>query len=287
MDHYQLDRDREAILRRLERLEELVATSPSASTARSNSTPPRSHHPPRFISSSSHGPAVRLTHDGIEDFLRWVAAVPVSRRETIREQIAAVAHDDAVVDALMHELHRLPVRDFGRHLMLLSVLGETRHPRAVESLKHFIHLPGAAIVPLEENNTVAHSSRVDYPAALQARAVEMLAYMRTPQALEMVSIIASEHNSRVVRIAALDAYAFNHDDHPTAVERARRMARPEEAMLVGLPRRTRDGDPADFDARVRAFVDRHPEDRPPAPQQTAGAPRGKRQVRPGYNEPTL
>ena len=92
----------------------------------------------------------------------------------------------------------------------------------------------------------------------------MLAFIRTPKALEQVLAIASAHGSRAVRIAALDAYIFNHDDSPEAIERARGAARSSEAKFVGLARRERDGNPHEFDAKVRAFYQRYPEECPPA-----------------------
>jgi hypothetical protein len=275
MDEYQLGKDIQSILQRLDRLEGKCAdTLPEPTRTPSESRQPQSLHPPRYSGPNPPRPPVRLTRDSIEEFLGWVAAVPVSDRELIQRQVAEVAADDAIVEALLKHLFHLPVQDFGRHLMLLSVLGEMRHPHCVEPLKRFVNLPGHAVIPPpppEQSSGLPGTSHLDYGAALQARAVEMLAYSRHPDALEAVLKAASDHGSRAVRLAAIDAYAFNHDDHLEAVERVRRIARPEEAKFVGLPRRSRDADPAAFDARVRAFYERYPEERPPAPSHDAKA----------------
>jgi hypothetical protein len=77
---------------------------------------------------------------------------------------------------------------------------------------------------------------------------------------------ASTHDSPTVRLAALDAYTYNHDDSPDAIERARAAALPQEAKFIGLPRRTRDSDPEQLAASVAAFYDQYPEERPPKPQ---------------------
>lgn len=232
------------------------------------SNTPQSLEPPRFDPSLLPSPPpVGLGPDTVEDFVRWIAAVPVSKAQLIRDQIAAVRGDDAVLAALLASLFQLPVADFGRHQLLLSILGELRHPKAVEPLVRFVNAPGDRVVPqpaLEQSKGV-YTSYLDYSAALQARAVEMLAFVRTPEALTAVLQAASGHSSRAVRLAALDAFIFNHDDSAEATERARTAARPEEAKLVGLPRREREFNAHDFDAKVLAFYQRHPEETPPNP----------------------
>ncbi len=93
----------------------------------------------------------------------------------------------------------------------------------------------------------------------------MLAAIRSQEALEKVLAIASEHRSRAVRLAALDAYIYNHDDSPEAVGRARAAARPREAKFVGIARLERDSDPRQFEAKVRKFYENYPEECPPSP----------------------
>jgi hypothetical protein len=83
-------------------------------------------------------PPVALTLETADEFLRWVAMVPISQKQTIRQQIAAAAADSRVVDALTNRLLKFPVTDHTRHLMILSTLGEIRSPRAIPSLKQFI-----------------------------------------------------------------------------------------------------------------------------------------------------
>lgn len=98
----------------------------------------------------------------------------------------------------------------------------------------------------------------------------MLAWLRNAEALEAVLEFARYHESRVVRIAALDAYTYNHEDSPDAIERAGAGARRNEAKLAGLPRFTRESDPAHFAERMAAFYEEHPEDHPPVPRSVGG-----------------
>ena len=229
---------------------------------------PNTLEPPVFNPRSIPSPAsVRLASDTIEEFVRWVAAVPVSDVQLVRDQIAVSRGDESVVAALVGHLFQLPVPDFGRHLLLLSILGELRDPKSVEPLLRFINLPPTSLfgqTPGSQGQGPA-TSYLDYSSALQARAAEMLAFIRTPEALDKVLAVASEHSSRAVRLAALDGFIFNQDDSPEAIDKARTAARPDEAIFVGLARRERDFNPREFDSKVRAFYQRYPEEYPLSP----------------------
>jgi hypothetical protein len=230
--------------------------------------------PPAFDPAKIERPApTRLEAGSIDAFLGWVARTPGSEVRGVRDAIAAARADGTIADALLASLFNLPVRDIGQHLLLLSVIGEMRQPASVEPLVKFIGLPPHSIVDDVTNacDCGACMSHLDAAAMLKARAVEMLAWLRTSDALEAVLGFARYHESRVVRLAALDAYTYNHDDSREAIERARASARRDEAKLVGVPRFTREGDAAHFARRMSAFYEEHPEEQPRTPH-VAGRP---------------
>ena len=238
-------------------------------------TPITSKPPPFDPSLIQRAPFVALDSQSLDAFVRWVAGTPVSDMQAVRDAVAAARTDDSVARALTHNLFALPVGDLGYHLTLLSIMGEMRRDDFLEPFVKFLELPADRLVndvcdrPAPGSNT----SYLDAAAVLKARAVEMLGWLRTTKALEAVLKFASEHDTRTVRLAALDTYLYNHEDSSEALERARAAARPEEAKLVGLPRWTRDGDRAQFDSQVAAFYERHPEDRPPPVHAPRKAPR--------------
>src|SRR4051794_36070914 len=184
---------------------------------------PVSTHRPRYFGPGPLPPPIPLTPGTVEKFVGWVAAVPVAEAQLIRDQVAQAAADVQVVDALAEALFRLPADDLGRHLLLLSVLGETRNPCAVGPLTRFIRLPGEAITPPqpaqmgELTGKERDATLLDVGPVLQARAVEMLAYLRVPEAIDETLKVAADHPSRVVRVAAIDAYLFNHENDGEAV----------------------------------------------------------------------
>jgi hypothetical protein len=213
-------------------------------------------------------PLVKLDARSIDAFMQWAAGTPVSNAQAVRDAVAAARADDEVARALIASLFNLPASDIGQHLLLLSIIGEMRRSEFVEPLVKFIGLPANSIVWESPNYRACGTciSHLDTAALLKARAVEMLAWLRTSEALEAVLGFARYHDSRVVRLAALDAYTYAHEDSPEAIERARAAARRDEAKLVGLPRFTRDSNPTQFAERVAAFYEEHPEERPPAPR---------------------
>jgi hypothetical protein len=226
---------------------------------------PRSMEPPRFEGGAKPSEPVRLTSNTLEHFVTWAAAVPVSEAQLIRDAIASARTDELVLDKLLAQLFQLPVVDFGRHYLMLSILGELRHAKSAERLAEFVNLPGDRLYArtLSEQHAPPHLY-FDFAAALQARAAEMLAFVGTPAAFDAVLAAASQHTSRAVRLAALDAFIFNHADSPEAIQLARSRARPEESRLVGLARLERNVDRREFEAKIKAYYVRYPDDKPPS-----------------------
>lgn len=213
--------------------------------------------------------SISLTAATVDEFLLWVQRVPLSQTALIRKQIALAASDDAVVDALTKRLLEIPIQNVGRHLMILSVLGETRNPRAIAPIVQFIWLDRPLVEePAEVLGAGTHTSRFNYDGGLRARAVEMLAYIGTSDAFASTRDVISKHPGAEVRIAAIDAYLFDHNDSAEAKAELLRLARPDEAKLIGIPRRTRDMNVKEFDSRVQAFYERYPEEQPPVPAQS-------------------
>jgi hypothetical protein len=233
---------------------------------------PLSSDKPRFVPahySEANCESVVLTRETISTFLHWAANVPVAHRETIRRKIAKIANDDALVMALCDELLALDDIDPVRHFMLLSTLGETRNAVAIPALEKLIW---------HERKTDQHGgptpgykdiSTTDLLAALQARAVEMIAYIGGEEAQNVVFDVLARHPGKAVRIAAIDAYLFNHEDSDAAKEVLRAKVQAADAKFIGLPRFVRGSSRREFDARVEAFYRSNPDERPPIPSTVA------------------
>jgi hypothetical protein len=209
---------------------------------------------------------IPLRVDTVDDFLANVGTIPHSETDAITKEISRVATDPHIVDALAKRLLALPVKDIDRHLMILATLGEMQNPLAIKPLMQFIWSDQPLVVePNPGQGAHLGTSFFSHTGALKARAVEMLAYIGTNEAHAATLEVAARHAGTEVRVAAIDAYLFNHKDSPEAKVELAKAVRPDEAKLIGIPRRTANMDVREFDARVTEFYQRFPEERPQAP----------------------
>jgi hypothetical protein len=207
-----------------------------------------------------------LSIDTIEQFLASAATSPRSQTDEIRKEISRVATDPQIVDGLATRLLTLPVKDIDRHLMILATLGEMRNPRAIKPLMQFIWSDRPLVVePRPDHDSRVDTSYFNHSGALQARAVEMLAYIGTTDASTATLDVVARHVGTEVRVAAIDAYLFNNEDSPEAKAALAKIVRPDEAKLIGIPRWTAHMDAREFDTRIAAFYQQYPEEQPPAP----------------------
>lgn len=223
----------------------------------------------------------------LERLITAVALAPAGERELIIETVAGFEERDQVADLLHEALFELPVRDVGRHGMVLSLIGELRHRSSVEELDRFVWLDDEQILPPDAHEGESGGADCHFEpfGALQARAAEMLVWVSRGVHLERVRRILYEHPDTQVRVAAIDACAYATGDDPLMLGALREIARVQDHWAVGLPRRsaTRDGDfdVAAFDAAVlrhlREFgsVPELPELAEPDPESHDDQPRGQ------------
>lgn len=214
-----------------------------------------------------------LHAESIDEFLQWAGDVPAGATDMIRERIAAARGDTTVVDRLLEELWKLPVRDEVRHYLLLSTIGELRDGRAATDLVRFIWQPDEQISAVEHEMVDGCGFGPSTAELLKARAVEMLAYLGTSEAVEETLRVAADHPAPAVRAAGIDAHLFNHDDAPEEIERVRGRVRSDDTPLVGLPRFTRDANPGEFDRAIAEFYARYPDRRARPEREASGAAR--------------
>jgi hypothetical protein len=209
--------------------------------------------------------------------------VPISQKQTIRQQIAAAAADSRVVDALTNRLLKFPVTDHTRHLMILSTLGEIRSPRAIPSLKQFIWYDKDMFSEVASGPSTGVKTSYFYPThALQSRAVEMLAYIGSEEALAATREVAAKHPGEEVRIAAINAYLYNQGDSEKAIAEISQVVDSNDRKFVGLARRTGDMSLGEFEKKVQAYYEKYPSERPPEP---AVAKQGRVQIEGGKPVP--
>ena len=195
----------------------------------------------------------------LEALLLAVATTPTSDRQLIVDTVDAFDNRERVASLLNDALLELPVHDVGRHLIVLSLTGQLRHPSSVDPLERFVWLDDARLLPPDSHAGTPSGLACHFEpfGALQARAAEMLVWVTRGDYREGIGRILSEHPSTQVRVATIDACAYVADDDPGAIEQLRQLAQAEDQWAVGLPRRARDGE-GNFDADAfHAAIARH------------------------------
>ena len=221
----------------------------------------------------------------------WAAGTGLDEADDVRRLIADGA-DDGVVDALSGELHTRAIQDIGRHLTILAVLGESRHSAAVTPLERFVWSEGSITQPATEEDEPATESttsemircelQFDMSSALRARAVEMLAYLATPDAVQATLNVVRDHPEAGVRRAAIDAHIFNQGSTEEILEALAPYVRPEDEPYVNVPHWRRGMDPEEFDRTVAELM---AADGTPPPPKRAEPPIGTTDARRRATEP--
>lgn len=202
-------------------------------------------------------------------FIAWAGASVPEEREDARRTIAAAAQNGDVARAICRETTKWRKKDGTRSLLALSILGEMRNvERGMPCLLKFMKLtPSKRGVPDRESGELPDESSL---AMLQAKAVDGIAYLRSPDADAEVLRIAREHPHRAVRAEAIAAYLWNHGASQEARAVLRDAVLPDEAIFIDRVQKE-DGEGADtFDPKLAAFRRAHPELEPPV-EEPGGA----------------
>lgn len=198
-----------------------------------------------------------------DDFLMWIGQMPRERVSEVREAIAALEDKSAVAEVLNGQLLDLPCTDASRHLLLMSTIGELGQDSSAAALERFTWLSDEAIHHTQSNPT--RSCDFTTTGLLQSRAVEMMVWVLKGRDDAAVLRVIQDHPLRSVRMAAIDAYLFQHGDAPEAVKTLRDLLSPEDRSMVGLPRFGAHTDPETFDRLTAEYEAANPST-PPLPQ---------------------
>ena len=199
-----------------------------------------------------------------------VACTPNERRGEIRETIGALNERSQVADLLHEALLTLPCTDTGWHNMLLSIVGELAEPSSVEVLQRFVWLSDAELYGSAASAPDPAGCDFTPIGMLQARAAEMLAWIVKTDREDLLTSVIADHPLQAVRVAAIDAYLFHRDDEDDAASQLSERVRSDDAWAVGLARRVRGMDPAEFDRIVSAHEAEHGH-APPEPRRSEEA----------------
>jgi hypothetical protein len=189
----------------------------------------------------------------------------------VSRSLGEASGNQIVARTFCDEAFRTQQTDHSRALIALALLGEMRSDEGVSCLQHFVEQP------LPEKGTVTEGEILERSRleTLQAKAIQGIAYRRSDATDRFVLDSVTNHPSRFVRTQAIAAYLFNHDYSEQARKTAYNAARPEERIFVDRVVRRGGETKEDFNPKVRAFLETHPDAIAPNPEP--------RNVRPDLN----
>lgn len=169
-------------------------------------------------------------------------------RPVVAEIVATLRRQPAAVEAMARQYRQLPEDAVEQRLVILSLLGEMRRPDAVAPLREVVWAP---LPPLETNSE--RLTARDLEEMVQVKAVQGLAYLKTPQADAAVREVIAKHEALHVRVSAIDAYMWNHGDSAEAAAELYRLLPAELHPYVERPRFYSGMDREEFSRRLRAW----------------------------------
>lgn len=222
-----------------------------------------------------HPPPLKGSRRSVKAFVAWAGKSVPSEREDARAAIARAGNSSVsnpVARHLCEFAHGAMGTDHTLALLHLAILGELKNPTVgLGCLRDILWTP----LPTEGTPDVELGDfiEVESLATVQAKAVDGLAYLRSPAGDAEVLKAIESHPSRIVRAEAIDAYLWNHGDSPDAKARLLPLTKGhgEEIFLDRVRKEDGEG-AATLDPKLEAFLRAHPELRPTEDQQGGANP---------------
>jgi hypothetical protein len=173
----------------------------------------------------------------------------------IRESLLELHEQPNVVRALARRFDSLPSEKFQQRLLTLQVLGELQRPDALEFLRSVVWKP----LPTPAQHRSETLTPRDLERVIQAKAIQCVAFVRDAEggqyepAVQETLHVIQEHPVRSVRIAAIDAYMWNHQDTQEAADALQKVLPPDFHKYLDMPRFHRGVNRDVFNARLRAW----------------------------------
>jgi hypothetical protein len=169
----------------------------------------------------------------------------------IAEVVAGLRRQPGAVEALARQYRQLPAEALEQRLVVLGILGEMKRSDAVAQLREVVWVP----LPPAESQPEKLTAR-DLEEMVQVKAVQGLAFLKTPQADAAVREVIANHEALHVRVSAIDAYMWNHGDRAETAAELYRMLPAELHPYVERPRFHGGQDREEFTRRLRAWQEK-------------------------------
>lgn len=158
-------------------------------------------------------------------------------RPLLREALLKLREQPNAIEAFKKRYAELPRNAFAQRHLLVMLAGELQRDDAFEFFREVIWQ-----MPQRTTRTADGYTADDFETVIAIKAVHGLAFIReedgslSEQTVNESLNVMMNHHSHAVRVAAIDAYMWNHGDTVEAAERIRARLDPELHRYIGRPR---------------------------------------------------
>lgn len=184
----------------------------------------------------------------LDALLPAIYRLPSGEFSRATEALEILRQQSRAVDALMDRYEQLPVIEYMPRMFTVQVIGELRRADAASPLRDILWRP----LPKPESTGERMAPR-DFEEMIEVQAVRGLAFLRSDETDREVTQAMLKHESKSVRVAAIDAYLWNHAEDPQARERLRKVLPPDLQPFVDAVRMESGMDPQAFNEALAAW----------------------------------
>lgn len=185
---------------------------------------------------------------GVNDFMTTFSKSRSGDLQKFTNALTALREQPQLVSAIAAHYDRLPKPDHTGRISTLAVLGELKRPDAMPFLQKTVWTPMPARQPLEEGLTER-----DLEEMVIVKALQGVGYLRSPDSDKALLDVMQFHESRAVRIAAIDSYMWNHDDTSASAQFLYQTLPADLHKFVDRPRFHRGMDRNRFNEQLAAW----------------------------------
>jgi len=170
-------------------------------------------------------------------FLEEAGRASRQERPLVREALLKLREQPNAVEAFTRFYTELPETQFAKRRLLIALVGELQRDDAFTFLKEVVW-----VAPQRTTKTAEGYTADDFETVIAIKAVHGLTFIRmddgtmSEQAMNESLNVMKNHHSPAVRIAAIDAYMWNHGDSREAAAQLRAALDPELHRYIGRPR---------------------------------------------------
>jgi hypothetical protein len=134
---------------------------------------------------------------------------------SIREALGILSRHPHARDAFHSYYRGLPRANYRERLFALALIGELRAHESLPLLHEVVWapLPGSPDV-LDQQDGMSEQRSEE---TVRIKAVHGIGYLRTKEAFEELKKIMRGHESKILRVSAIDTYLWNRGDSPEAM----------------------------------------------------------------------